>query len=236
MNTARSLLLLAFLVLCLPCEAGYIIRIDLDRNDADIDSVLAAAPDQAIEGSVVIEVTPEAMGTPGGNLFGYSFDLRFRDSELDLGAASLGGRVRSDLGAFDVTVMPPIVLSPLSNMAQQESIENYGIMPRTDSTVGEYGEFINIDAGTVGSSALAPGAYTVFHFNLTAANPTGDASVVDIFPFMGPTDAFIDLNLDETAPVFFGASVVTAVPEPSSFALLGLGTVWFARRRRRKRA
>ena len=246
----RSLrfLYLALLCLCaLGAEADVIVSIDLDRDTPGIQSVLAATPGQAINAAVVLQLTNSS------NLTGYDFSVRFRTDELDLGAASFT--------LFEIDKNNNIISTSLAGRPTPPPVWNLGFPPPNPSTgsmtpltlpsltvitddagvvdpvVGAAGAFQDIDAGALNASEITFAGINVpiYEFNLVAASPTGDASIIDVYPVVGP-NSFL-FGSSPVTPVFaIGASVIpSAVPEPSTWAVAGFGALYIGRRNRRRR-
>lgn len=219
----RYLLFLMCVAAAIQTQAAIVVSVDLDRNTAGIESSLAAVNGQTIEAAIIIDVTNVVTNVNlDTTLSSYGFALRFRTDEFDLVGADGN---RNDLG------IPTFGLAPLNGAGSRVTTENTTLV---DPTVGTYGHFDQIEA--VNFVGFAPvGTYTVFEFDLTATNPTGDASTTDILPVVATAFHGFGNDLSQPITALFNGASITAVPEPSSLAFMALGTLMVGHRRRRKR-
>ena len=242
------------LALCLSSsgQAAVILRVDLDRNTPGVQSNIAAIANQEIQGAIILEVVGDLLNNA---ITGYDFALRFRTDELDLGSTfTFFDRDENN----NVVVVqqsgnptpPPLIgggtMSTLTTPLNRVILDDEGVQFNfTDdnngpANPGPAGIFRDIDAGAIDGIATGGGTIaSIYEFNLIAVNPTGTADVLDVVPVILGGAAFLDIN-DQPLPrsqiSLFGASVTpTAVPEPSTMVFLGLGTLFVARRRYKRR-
>lgn len=231
-------------------QAAVIVSVDLDRNASGVQSNLEVVAGQEIQGSLILEVVGEPITDM---IFGYSFSLRFRTDELDLKPSFDIPDIDPATGQIVVLTQPgqptppPLLgggnMAPITFPIERVFLEDEGLMFNfTDDTngpanPGRAGIFRNIDAGTLGSFGTPGGTIaSIYEFNMTAVNPSGDQSILDVVPVILQGGGFLGLNdtaLPRNEITLLGASVsLTTVPEPSFMALVGVGMLYAGHRRR----
>lgn len=243
----------AVLGLCLvsSTEAAVVVRVDLDRNTAGIQSNIAAIAGQEIQGAIILEVVGDLLNEA---IRGYDIALRFRTDELNLNPTfnfldtdSMGNVVL--LTQPGNPTPPPLIgggnMSSLTSPINRGFLEDEGVVfDFTDdnngpASPGLAGIFRDIDSGAIEGIATGGGTIaSIYQFNLTAVNPTGGVSSLDVVPVIIEEAAFLDLQLNplpRNQITLIGASV-TAVPEPSTLAFLGMGTLIAVRRYRKRQS
>lgn len=227
MTNIRSLLITCFCIgWCDLCSAGLIINFD--------QSVYLGQPGGTVEVKLLLEATDDS--ATGG--IDHTFLLA--DDGMD-GLFSLG-----------VTVMNDNFADPASDSASVRSTSDINVNTTAfdDTTL----ELLTVGQGTVGIRA----ATTDLTEGIQVGMPVNDSITVEIATLtytLGPTigevttltladrdptigfDDFIGIDVQgnsyDNVVNFSGTARITAVPEPSSVALLMLGSLWVITRRRR---
>ncbi len=95
------------------------------------------------------------------------------------------------------------------------------IVTLKDSSVP--GIISGIEAGTFDSGPAGPATFNIATINFRVLTPLGNAQDIDLRLFEAPPfDGLFDNGGNQLVPSFFGASVVTAVPEPLPLPIVGL--------------
>ncbi|MCC7336335.1 MAG: hypothetical protein IT422_14695 [Pirellulaceae bacterium] len=85
------------------------------------------------------------------------------------------------------------------------------------------GTISGIEAGTFDSGPAGPAIFNIATIHFRVLTPLGNAQDIDLRLFEAPPfDGLFDNEGKQLVPSFFGASVVTSVPEPLPLPLVGL--------------
>lgn len=241
----RSLFLLPFIFFAgvTVSHGDIVMKLDLDITQSGIQTAIDVTVGQTITAGVVMEITASSVN----GLSGYSMTVLFDSDKLDLGPNTLAIPNPNPPPFGDVFVnrrsIPPPNFSTLGDQSDAANKEG-PIAPNTPPISVFYantGAFYNVAAGA-SSGGIGPGTNVrIFEFTLTAtqagtisSNFAGDPSVV--LALVKPSDGFLDaLNNPIPFSQIQGVAGPVAVPEPSTLAFLGLGTLLVAGRRYKRR-
>lgn len=187
---------------------------------------LAGGADGAVVVDIDLSTTDASVGTPisasltieleaGDSLSAYGFSLRFDTDEFDVS---------------NFTSTPPNNFFPSPSGFDEDT----GMI---DPTVGKYGEITFVNGINLFGSVSGPSTFTVGTFAITPTSVSpGGADIDFVLGEFDPNDGFGDAGSAPFTPTFGTASIqVTAVPEPSSMAVVAIMFAAVVGPRRRKR-
>lgn len=182
----------------LQAYADVMLSVDLDAATPGIQAIRDSVAGQSLTATIVLDLTGST------SLSAYQFTLGFDRTELTF--VSRTETFPAGFGFVETDTTNP---------------NNLGIS-------GPEGLLFRF-GGDTGAGPVAPaGPFVVATATFTVNQPRGDSSDFDIFPLRLETqgDDFLVNGTFATIPtnqlVFNGASIFSAIPEPTSFSLLGL--------------
>jgi len=219
-STLTICLALASAFFARSADAAIIVSVDWDNTLANgIQSSINANVGDTVTASIVFELTDSS------SVSTYQMSTRFSSSGLSFVS-------RTALGLANLAVSP----------AAQVNVQNTNLTDLTLFT-GNYGEnqvIAGNDPSLLGNGPIAPTIFSVSTIQFTVLPGAASGLVLQpgVFVDPGNIDVFFDNALNDVtgSVVFNGGSInVTAVPEPSTIALLSAVVVAGGVRRYRTR-
>lgn len=203
--------LLAVALMATKASAAVTVSMDMDTSADGIQSVRNVTNGEAFDVGVILSITDAS--TVGG----YIFSIRMDDLELSFNGSS---------------VSPPPGLASGGTPAAASG----GAARQAELGDVPYLQLAPFSALGFGTS-VPVGEYQIATLQLTADTVTTDG-FLDILPglFRPGSDLFLDgSEADISGSVVFNGGSITAVPEPGTWAILGLASAGVAWRRARRK-
>ncbi|TWT79223.1 hypothetical protein CA13_06210 [Planctomycetes bacterium CA13] len=205
-----AMAILATVLVQAPAEADVVLYFDLDANSGTVEPTLTASPGDTINVRLLMDLVGPA------EVESFSFDIDFDPTYLTVLGTDTS--MRDGLAGFK---QESTIATTISGSGA--SVGQFGGGP--DTLTGNYLEALS---GTTTT-------FTIGEISFLASNTSNTPSSNDLLSFTNTVFVGIELGPEDTPSIFANDHniTVTAVPEPSSLAIMICSTGILAIRRKR---